>query len=81
MAKLCDETPPLATLGRGIANAECDAWHRHAELTRYTFERLGWDPDEYVGYRGDVVFPIWAAKYVVVFAFDSRDADADRAST
>lgn len=67
-------TPPLAMLGRGIGNAEFDGWPRHAELTRYAFQRLGWNPDDFVGFRGDVVFPIWAAKYAVVFNFNLHNA-------
>lgn len=55
--------PRLQLLGRGLANAATDLYPRHAELTRYFFDHVEWDPEEFVGFRCEVVYPIWRAGY------------------
>src|SRR5690606_27404579 len=37
--------PRLHLLGRGLAGAASDLYPRHAELSRYFFEHVGWDPE------------------------------------
>jgi hypothetical protein len=59
--------PTLVLLGRGLANAGSPVWARHGALTKSLFERAGVDPDEYVGTRLLVPYPIWSAQYVVLF--------------
>ncbi len=59
----------LTLLGNGIENAATRAWARHAELTRYVFEGLGWDPAEFVGHRIEQPYPIWSAHYTMNFDF------------
>lgn len=62
-------TPHLATLGVGTANAASEGWGRQAELTDYIFDLLKWDPNEFHGFRGDVLFPLWGAAYYMSFFF------------
>jgi len=64
-------SPLLMLLGPGIHNAASDAYERHAALTAHVFGVLGWDPDEFVGYRCDESYPQWGCDYVM--AFDYRD--------
>lgn len=59
--------PRLQLLGRGISQAASQAYHRHAELTRFFFQRLGLDPDRFVGFRCEVAYPIWRAGYRMAF--------------
>lgn len=59
--------PRLQLLGRGLGQAASPANPRHAELTRFFFERLGLDPDRFVGFRCEVAYPIWRAGYRMAF--------------
>ncbi|MDX9911932.1 MAG: hypothetical protein RBS39_08885 [Phycisphaerales bacterium] len=65
--------PTLELLGKGIANAASPAWERHAEMTRELFTQLAWNPDDFVGYRCDVDYPVWSAAYIMVFEFGNED--------
>ncbi len=59
--------PRLELLGEGIGRAQTKAHPRHAELTRHFFDRLGWDPTQFVGFRCEVLYPIWRAGYCMSF--------------
>lgn len=59
--------PRLELLGEGIARAQTKLHPRHGELTHVFFDRLGWDPSEFVGFRCEVVYPIWRAGYCMSF--------------
>ncbi len=61
--------PALQLLGSGLAQAGCESYARHAELTRYFFERLGWSAEEFVGFRCETAYPIWRAGYCMSFEF------------
>jgi hypothetical protein len=63
--------PRLQLLGRGTSGAESGAYHRHAELTRFFFERVGLDPGRFVGFRCEVAYPIWRAGYRMTFEYGS----------
>ena len=62
-------TPPLQLLGRGLQHAAHPAWTRHGELARTIFDRLDWPADEFVGFRADIPFPVWAASYCITFDY------------
>ncbi len=64
-------SPRLEILGRGLEGAHSPLHRRHRELTRMAFERAGADPDDFVGYRVAVPFPIWRAAYCLSFDFES----------
>lgn len=53
----------IQVLGPGLGHAGTDAWPRHQELTRYVFTQLGWNADEFVGYRVSQTFPVWGLYY------------------
>jgi hypothetical protein len=66
--------PRLQLLGRGLAGAHSELYPRHAELTRYFFDHVGWDPEGFVGFRCEVEFPVWRAGYCM--GFEHLDARA-----
>lgn len=68
--------PKLEILGRGLEGAHSTLHRRHRELTRMAFEKAGADPDDFVGYRVAVPYPIWRAAYCLSFDFDSPHAGA-----
>src|SRR5690606_1853906 len=57
----------LQLLGRGLDGASTPYWERHAELTRYLFERLRWNTNEFVGFRCELAYPGWRAGYCMSF--------------
>lgn len=59
--------PRLELLGEGITRSPSQAHARHGELTSTFFSRLGWDPGEFVGFRCEVLYPIWRAGYCMSF--------------
>jgi hypothetical protein len=64
--------PRLQLLGRGIGNAASPLWPRHAELTRYFFEHIGWDEGDFIGFRCEVEYPVWRAGYCMGFEYLDR---------
>lgn len=68
------DTPRLQLLGEGLAHARSEAWPGHADLCRVLFQRVGWDPGAFVGFRCEVAYPIWRAGYCMSFRpADHRD--------
>lgn len=61
--------PVLQLLGIGTARAEAPVCPRHGELTRYLFDQLEWNADEFVGYRCYEHYPIWRAGYRIAMDF------------
>jgi hypothetical protein len=59
--------PRLELLGEGISHAPTASHPRHSELTSTLFDRVGWNPSEFVGFRCEVMFPIWRAGYCMSF--------------
>lgn len=55
--------PKLQLLGRGIGSAASEFYSRHAELTRYFYDHIGWNPEDFLGFRCEVLFPVWRAGY------------------
>lgn len=68
--------PRLELLGEGIGNARAASHARHPELTRTLFDRVGWNPGEFVGFRCEVEYPIWRAGYCMTFDLVSGEAEA-----
>ncbi len=66
--------PPLTCLGSGLQRAATAAYERHAELTAHVFERVGWDPAQFTGYRCEVMYPVWQAAYCMLFDFNQVQA-------
>lgn len=63
----------LELLGQGLDQCASPAWNRHAEFANHLFIHSGWSPDDFLGFRLDVRFPIWNAGYFITFDFRSRD--------
>ena len=59
----------LELLGPGLSLASSPAWSKHEAFARYLFERSAWSAEEFIGYRIDVMYPIWNAGYYVTFDF------------
>lgn len=59
--------PRLQLLGRGLSSANSPLNPRHAELSRYFFDYVNFDPDEFVGFRCEVEYPVWRAGYCMAF--------------
>lgn len=61
--------PTLMCLGGGLSRSATPYYERHAELTQHVFERIGWDPEQFIGYRCEVQYPVWQAAYCMLFDF------------
>jgi len=72
--------PRLELLGSGLAQAATPAYPRYAELCAHIFERIGWDPAQFIGYRCDVAYPIWQCAYCMLFDFTDEAARAEAAA-
>jgi len=71
-------TPPLQVMPPGLdqmGHPECD---RYPEMLGHLFERVGWEPGEFVGYRCAVHNPIFSAGYCMSFDYSSQDTPTDR---
>lgn len=64
---------PLQLLGVGLSNVGSTAYARHQELTSHVYAQLGWDPDEFVGYRLEITYPVWRAGYFMTFDFTGNE--------
>lgn len=63
---------PLELLGRGLENSASPHWTRRKELAEYIFSNVGWDPEEFIGFRCDIEYPLWNT--IVLMSFDFRGA-------
>lgn len=61
--------PRLQLLGRGLLHAASEHYARHAELSNAFFGHIGWDPEEFVGFRCEVRYPVWRAGYCMGFEY------------
>ncbi len=62
-----DDLPTPRTLGRGLLDTDCAGNPRHQEMTRWIFDQVGWNPDEFTGYRMDVRMPLWSVEHLLHF--------------
>jgi len=65
-------TPPLEVLSNGIAHASHPARARYGEMLSHLFDRIGWDPNEFVGYRCTIERPIFSAGYCMTFDYSTQ---------
>ncbi len=63
--------PRLGLLGPGLRGSQTDSYAKHAELTAHLFERVGWESEQFIGYRCESIFPVWRGGYCMVFDFSS----------
>lgn len=64
-----ETTTPLQILGPGLRRAASASFARQDELTRAVFTKLRYDPDEFVGFRCEVAYPMWGGAYAMTFDF------------
>jgi len=57
------ESPMLQLLGSGLPRHAPAAYPRLNDLTEHLFDRVGIDPEEFIGHRCDVPFPVWRTGY------------------
>ena len=65
--------PRLEQLGAGLQHARHGCYPRSGELTEELFRRHDWDPDEFIGVRCHVSYPVWGAQYLITFDFTTDD--------
>ncbi len=64
-----ETSTPLQILGPGLRRAASASFPRQAELTRAVFDKLRYDPEEFVGFRCEVNYPMWGGAYAMSFDF------------
>lgn len=64
-----DGAPVVGLLGRGLRNAHSSGWDLHANLSSRVFEILGWNANEFVGFRCDEAWPLWNCDYVMTLDY------------
>ncbi len=68
--------PRLQLLAQGKDSAASAYYPRMVELTARTFEQLGWNSAEFVGYRCEVTYPVWRSGYCMAFDFSGNELTA-----
>ncbi len=63
----------LQLLGVGLSGAHNAAYARHQELAAHVYAQLGWNSEDFVGYRLEVPYPVWRAEYVITFDFTGNE--------
>ncbi len=63
------DRPRLEHLGLGLGQAGSTAYPRITRLIGHLCDSQGWDADEFVGYRGQVDYPVWGVQYLMSFDF------------
>ena len=53
-----DMTMPIEQLGMGLTNIEVKETPTYSRLLRHAFDRVGWDPSRYRGYRIRTTYPV-----------------------
>ena len=61
--------PQLEHLGLGLEQTRSTAYPRITALIGHLCSSQGWDPDEFVGYRCEVAYPVWGVQYLASFDF------------
>lgn len=65
-------TPDLIVLGPGLRKANSKYYPRQGELTRELFDRYGYNPEEFVGFRCEERYPEWRMSYRLFFDYGDK---------
>jgi hypothetical protein len=65
--------PKLELLGQGLSGSASEMYSRHKELTAHVFDEVDWNPADFIGYRCEVVYPIWRGGYCMAFDFAGNE--------
>lgn len=68
--------PRLEVLGAGVDRAATEGYARYGELLGSVYEQLGWEPNDFIGYRCEVLYPLWRAGYCMIFDFTGNEMQA-----
>jgi hypothetical protein len=60
----------VSVLGVGLGMADTAVWSRHRALMSHMFALVGWSPDDFIGFRCEIEYPVWGAAYFLSFAFE-----------
>ncbi len=71
-----DVRPTLVPLGRGIDGSAAREVARYPELLRTTFEKAGWDPSKFRGFRCRVQYPVPLVSVTLWFDLPSAPASS-----
>ncbi len=66
--------PRLQVLEPDFGTWAHPSFSRYPEVLAHLFDRLGWSPADFVGYRCEVEYPQWGAGYCMTFDY-ARDED------
>ncbi len=61
---------PLVMLGTGLEASGTTAYARQRPLTETLFREVGWDAQQYVGFRLETEFPLWRTALRMHFNFE-----------
>jgi hypothetical protein len=61
--------PKLEMIGSGLDRAATGCYARYVELAAHVMNELGWDSQQFVGYRCELPFPLWRGGYCMSFDF------------
>ena len=63
------DRPKLEHLGFGLDGVATESYPRMPDLCRYLFDSQEWDPEEFVGFRCQVDYPLGGVQYLLTFDF------------
>jgi hypothetical protein len=67
--------PRLQILEPGITGLAHRAYPRYPEAMGVLFDRIGWDPGDYITHRCEVDFPQWGAGYCMSFDYAREEPE------
>jgi hypothetical protein len=67
-----DMLESVESLGGGLARVRSGDVPRYAEMVRHVFSSVGWDPQEFRGYRVRVDYPIYGSQVTLAFQAPER---------
>jgi hypothetical protein len=71
------DRPTLEHLGFGFEQAGSTAYPRMTHLIGHLCNSQGWDPNEFVGHRCQVDFPVWGVQYIMSFDFGGGESERE----
>lgn len=69
-----DQDETIRPLGVGVAKADIPAFSRRIELLEHALRKLGWDAQDFRGYRVEIDYPIYGSQIVVAFEAPEEQA-------
>lgn len=70
----------IELLGSGLRNADTPAWSKHREMVEHAFAKVGWNPDDYIGFRADIQYPIWNSTVLMLIDYREKSDVEDESA-